>query len=59
MVFTFFLDIKWCSFVIVIYLVQAGMGNPNWKKYVSKHGGRRKFQIDLAIELINFVIENE
>lgn len=27
--------------------------------YSNKNGGRREFQIDLAIEIINFAIENE
>jgi len=35
------------------------IGNKYWKKYCSKNGGRRRFQIDLAIELINHAIENE
>ena len=40
-------------FSVVLYCVGLGIGNPDWSKYMSKNGGRRTFQIHLAIALLN------
>ena len=46
-------------FVAVVALVSVGLGKPEWKKYTSKNSGRHDFQIDLAIALINYAIEQD
>jgi hypothetical protein len=38
-------------YVVVCALVLAGIGDPEWNKYHSKHNGRHDFQIDLAMAL--------
>ena len=43
-------------YVIVCHLMSEGKRS-DWKKYASKNEGRRKFQIDLAILLLNHAIE--
>jgi hypothetical protein len=43
-------------YVVVCALAVAGIGNPEWKKYRSKHNGRHDFQIDLAMALLNYAI---
>jgi len=59
-IFFWILDrVVYTCYVVVCSLANANIGNKYWKKYCSKNGGRRRFQIDLAIELINHAIENE
>ena len=43
-----------CEYQIVCWLVVKGVGNSKWKTYLSKNEGRRDFQIDLAISLMNY-----
>ena len=42
-----------CLYCVVVDLVKDNIGDPKWKRY-AKNGGRREFQIDLAIDLINY-----
>ena len=42
-----------CEYTIVCWCATYGIGNPYWKRYL-KNGGRREFQIDLAIEIMNY-----
>ena len=35
-------------------MVANDMGNKEWKRYYNTYDGRRKFQIDLAIDIINY-----
>jgi hypothetical protein len=44
------------AYVIVCNLSQAGMGSPHWKQYSSKNYSRHNFQIDLAMDLMNYGI---
>jgi hypothetical protein len=44
------------AYVIVCNLSRAGMGSPHWKQYGSKNFGRLNFQIDLAMDLMNYGI---
>ena len=46
-------------FVVVVALVSVGLGKPEWKKYTSKNSGRHDFQVDLAIALMNYAIEQD
>jgi hypothetical protein len=43
-------------YIVVCALALAGIGNPEWNKYRSKHNGRHDFQIDLAMALLNYAI---
>jgi hypothetical protein len=43
-------------YVIVCECAKAGIGKPEWKKYLSKHNGRHDFQIHLALALISYAI---
>ena len=36
---------------IVIFISKSGLRN-EWSKYCSKNGGRKMFQVDLALELM-------
>ena len=42
-----------------MFLAQANIGDESWKIYPNKNGGRRRFQIDLVIDFLNYAIENE
>ena len=42
-------------FNVVLVLARTA-SRPEWKKYKTKNGGRRKFQIDLALALIDYGI---
>ena len=44
-------------FIIVCALSEDNRGPEQWKRYTNRNGGRRAFQIDLAILLINYGIE--
>ena len=46
-----------CCYVIVCYLATFEVGDPKWKKYLSKHNGRHDFQIDLGVHLLNYALE--
>ena len=43
-------------FAIVCFLVAAGVGLPEWKKYLKRNEGRHDFQVELGIALINRAI---
>ena len=43
-----------CAYNILCFMVMRELGNPDWKKYLNKNEGRRDFQIDLAIEIMNY-----
>ena len=43
-------------YVIVCHLTSEG-NRPDWKKYSNKNEGRKNFQIDLGILLLNYAIE--
>ena len=45
-----------CLYCVVVHLAKDNIGDPKWKRY-AKNGGRREFQIDLAIDLINYGLE--
>jgi hypothetical protein len=57
-IFTWTLDrVIHCEYVIVCNLAKSNVGPKSWKgKYDNKNGGRRKFQIDLGLALLNFAI---
>ena len=40
-------------FHVVCYCAMNDIGKPEWKDYLDKNEGRREFQIDLAIDLMN------
>ena len=44
-------------YVTLIYCARNGIGPAVWTEYMKKHG-RRKFQIDLGRELMNYAICN-
>ena len=44
---------------MVVALVSVGLGKPEWKQYNSRDTGRHDFQIDLAIALMNYAIEQD
>ena len=57
-IFCWVLDrVVYTVFVVVIYLALLCIGETNWNKYSNKNGGRRQYQIDLGIEIINFGID--
>jgi hypothetical protein len=39
---------------IMTFLVEQGIGKPEWKKYRDKNDGRHNFQIDLGISVLNY-----
>ena len=41
------------------YLIICHGGKDEWKKYSNKHDGRRKFQIDLALSVLEYGIQLE
>ena len=43
-----------CQYHVVCWMVANNMGKKEWKKYYNTYGSRRKFQIDLAIDIINY-----
>ena len=43
---------------IVCFLTRSGL-KPEWRKYLSKHDGRRRFQVDLALSLMEYAIRLE
>jgi hypothetical protein len=43
-------------YVVVCALAAAGIGDPEWDKYHSKHSCGHDFQIDLAMALLNYTI---
>ena len=45
-----------CEYVIVCWLVSRGLGYKKWRCYLRPRDWRKKFQIDLAINLINYAI---
>ena len=47
------------AYTITVSLANNNIGHQGWKKYKSKHGGRKMFQIDLGLSLINYGIEND
>ena len=47
-----------CCYLIVKQCVKNNLW-PEWKKYLSKNGGMRRFQIDLGISIINRGIEED
>ena len=59
-IFFWILDrVVYTCYVVVCSLANANVGNKCWKQYCTRNGGRRRFQIDLAIQLINYAIEKE
>ena len=46
------------SYIAVKHLAETGV-REDWKKYCSKYNGRRNFQIDLAIEVMEYGIKKE
>ena len=44
---------------MVIALVSVQLGKSEWKKYTSKNSGPHDFQIDLAIALMNYAMEQD
>ena len=44
-----------CTYLCVKHLVEDG-NKDQWKQYLDKHGGRKKFQIDLALQLMDHAI---
>ena len=40
-------------------LAYVDVGNPGWKKYANKNYIRHSFQIELAMDLINYAIKKE
>ena len=46
-------------YVIVVAMVSADAVKPEWECYTTKNSGRHNFQVDLAMELINYAIEQE
>jgi hypothetical protein len=46
-----------CLFVVVTELAKLDLGLKKWKSYSNKNGGRKKFQIDLGMALLNYAIE--
>lgn len=43
------------TYVIVAYCADMGIGPDAWKRYLKK-GGRKRFQIDMAREIMNYAI---
>ena len=46
-------------FVLVCHLAKLVIGNSEWNNYLNRNNGCHKFQIDIAISLINFAIALE
>jgi len=44
------------EYIVVNYCVKAGLGDDCWKQYLNKDGGRRRFQLDLCVLLMEFRI---
>ena len=56
-IFFWVLDrVVFSCYLVVVFLYKSNVGKDEWKKYISKNGGRRKFQIDLGMALINYGI---
>ena len=45
-----------CEYCVICWLVSNGVGYKEWRRYLKSRDGRREFQIDLAISLINYAI---
>lgn len=45
-----------CLFVTVCEFAEQNIGPQEWKAYLDKNGGRRRFQIDLGMALINCAV---
>ena len=43
-------------YVVVVYCSKHKIGSPKWKKYCNKNTGRHHFQLDLAIDMLNYGI---
>ena len=41
-------------FCIVVFCATSDIGNVDWKDYLDKNEGRREFQIDLALSIMNY-----
>ena len=48
-----------CEYCVICWLVSHGVGYKEWWRYLRSRDGRREFQIDLAISLINYTIALE
>ena len=48
-------QIVYCVYVVVCYVANAGLRD-DWKKYTSKHDGRKRIHIDLGIGLMEYGI---
>ena len=44
-----------CVYVVVCYVANAGLRD-DWKKYTSKHDGRKRFHLDIGIGFIEYGI---
>lgn len=45
------------EYTIIIFLADEEDGNEEWKRYTSRQDGRYKFQIDLALQLLEYAIK--
>ena len=45
-----------CLYQIGCYCATNGIGPKEWKVYLDKHQGRREFQINLAIDTMNYAL---
>jgi hypothetical protein len=48
-----------CLYIVVVELAKLDLGLKVWKRYSQKNGGRKRFQVDLGIALLNYGIELE
>ncbi len=46
-------------FVIVCVLAKSNIGPKRWCRFLTKNGGRRKFQIELGLDLLNYAIRQD
>ena len=45
-----------CLYCVICWCATNGIGPKEWRRYLKSRNGRREFQIDLAIDLINYAI---
>ncbi len=41
---------------VLCFLIKSDIGQEQWKRYLDHHSGRRDFQIDLALSIMNYGI---
>ena len=48
-----------CLYQIVCFCATNAIGPEEWKAYLDSHEGRREFQIDLALDIMNYALSLE